>query len=77
MPARHGANGAAEEPPARRYASIAAAAKYYDVDYKTARRWISRGLVHGYRIGRNVKLDLNEVDANVVKEIPDAQAGRT
>ena len=47
------------------------------MDYKTVRRWISRGLIHGYRIGRNVKLDLNEVDANVVKEIPDAQAGRT
>lgn len=76
MPARHTVNLTAE-PPARRYASIATAASIYDVDYKTVRRWISRGLIHGYRIGRNVKLDLNEVDANVVKEIPDAQAGRT
>jgi hypothetical protein len=71
MPPRHHGNGAA--PPAPRYRSIQFVAKAYDVDHKTVRRWIASGLIHGYRIGdRLVKLDLNEVEAKVVQQIPAA-----
>lgn len=49
----------------------------YDVDYKTVRRWIASGLIHGYRMGdRLIKVDLNEVDAQVVQEVPAAGTGR-
>jgi hypothetical protein len=69
---RHPANGAAL-PRRPRFASIQAVAEMYDVDHKTVRRWIASGLVHGYRIGdRLVKLDLDEIDAKVVRQIPAA-----
>ena len=64
------ANGAARSAP-RRYASVQAVAAMFDVDPMTVRRWIASGLVHGYRIGdRLVKLDLDEVQAKVVQQIP-------
>jgi hypothetical protein len=48
----------------------------YDVDTKTVRRWIASGLVPGYRVGeRLIKLDLNEVEARVVKRIVSANDG--
>lgn len=69
------ANGAAHPP--RRLASQQAAAEMYDVDRKTVRRWIASGLIHGYRVGdRLIKVDLNEIEAQVVQEIPAAGAGR-
>ena len=75
MPRHATANGAAR--PGPRYASIQAAAEMYDVDYKTVRRWIASGLIHGYRMGdRLIKVDLNEVDAQVVQEVPAAGTGR-
>lgn len=63
--------------PARRYASVRAAADLYDVDEKTVRRWISSGLITGYKVGPQlVRVDLNEVEAKVVQVIPAAQAQR-
>jgi hypothetical protein len=48
----------------------------YDVDPKTVRRWIASGLITGYKVGdRLVKLDLNEVEANVVTVMVAADAG--
>jgi excisionase family DNA binding protein len=68
---RHHTNGAASGP--RRFASIQAVAAMLDVDHKTIRRWIASGLIHGYRIGdRNIRLDLDEIDAKVVRQIPAA-----
>ena len=65
-------NGAARSAP-RRYASVATVAEMYDVDPITVRRWVASGLIHGYRIGdRLIKLDLDEVHAKVVQEIPNA-----
>ena len=59
---------------ARNFASIQAAATIYDVDPVTVRRWISGGLIHGYRIGdRLIKVDLNEINAKIVQEIPAAE----
>ena len=69
---RTSANGAAH-PPRPRYASIPAAAQMYDVDYKTVRRWIASGLIHGYRIGdRLIKVDLDEIEAKAVQVVPSA-----
>ncbi len=72
---RHSANGAAR--PARRYASVKTAAELFDVDPKTVRRWIAEGLIHGYRIGnRLIKVDLSEIETQVVREVPAAGIGR-
>jgi excisionase family DNA binding protein len=59
--------------PARRYASVQATAELYQVDDKTVRRWISSGLITGYRVGSMlVRVDLDEVEAKVVEVIPAA-----
>jgi excisionase family DNA binding protein len=76
MPRKSTANGAAH-PPRRRFASVQDAARDYDVDPKTVRRWIASGLIHGYRVGdRLIKVDLDEIDAQVVQEVPAAGTGR-
>ena len=63
------------DPPARRYGSPAAAAAIYDCDPKTIRRWITSGLITGYRVGgRMVKVDLNEIEAKLVEVMPAARA---
>ena len=61
--------------PSRRLTSRQAAAKMYDVDLKTVRRWIATGLITGYKVGGHlVKVDLNEIEAKVVQVIPAAKA---
>jgi len=58
-------------PPARRYASVQTAAELLDVDPITVRRWISQGRITGYRVGaRLIRVDLNEIEAELVQEIP-------
>ncbi len=57
----------------RRYGSIEDAAAYYKVSKKTVRRWIDEGLIAGYRVGpRYIRLDMDELEAAVVREIPSA-----
>ena len=59
--------------PERRYASVKTAAELYDVDEKTVRRWISKGLITGYRVGSTlIRVNLNEVEDRVVTVIPAA-----
>lgn len=54
----------------RRLESITVAAEYIDVSTKTIRRWISAGIVTGYRAGpRLIKVDLNDLDA-MLRPIP-------
>jgi excisionase family DNA binding protein len=73
---RHSANRAAARPD-RRLASTRAAAETFDVGERTVRRWVATGLIHGYRVGqRSVRVDLNEIEAKLVQEIPAAGAGR-
>lgn len=63
------------DPPARRYASIEAAAQYLDCSAKTVRRMIAKGELSAYRLGeRLLKVDLNEVD-RLLRRIPTADAG--
>jgi hypothetical protein len=62
-------------PPGRRFASPAAAAAVYDCDQKTIRRWITSGLITGYRVGgRMVKVDLNEIEEKLVEVMPSARS---
>lgn len=59
-------------PPQRRLASIAVAATHADVSARSIRRWISAGLIPGYRVGpRLVKVDLNDLD-RLARRIPTA-----
>jgi excisionase family DNA binding protein len=61
---------------ARRYASLDEAAKYLGVNERTIRRHIAAGRLIGYRLGtRLVRVDLNELDAMLIKTIPTAGAG--
>jgi excisionase family DNA binding protein len=56
--------------PSRRLASLADSARYADVSARTIRRWISAGLLSGYRAGpRLIRVDLTELDA-MLKAIP-------
>ena len=51
----------------RRLASVDEAAERYDVSKYTVRRWITTGLITGYRVGgRLVKVDLDEIEAKAI-----------
>jgi hypothetical protein len=60
-----------------RYASLAGAGEYADINPKTIRRLIARGELTGYRLGTRVlRVDLNELDS-LFQPIPTANgAGR-
>lgn len=48
----------------RRFGSLTRGADILDCDEKTIRRYVSQGLLTGYRVGpRNIRVDLNEVEA--------------
>jgi len=60
--------------PAKNLGSIKETADAHRVSERTVRRWISSGLVTGYRVGpRLIRVDLNEVDA-MLRRIPTASA---
>ncbi|QAY63259.1 DNA-binding protein [Xylanimonas allomyrinae] len=46
------------------------AAEHFHVSIKTLRRRISDGTITGYRIGRLVRVDLDDVEASLLHEIP-------
>jgi excisionase family DNA binding protein len=58
----------------RRYASLAKAAVYADCNERTLRRHIAAGDLTGYRLGRVIRIDLNELDAWLTP-IPTVKAG--
>ncbi|RAU99478.1 DNA-binding protein [Mycolicibacter senuensis] len=46
-----------------RLMSIAAAAEAADVNPRTVRRWLAKGLIAGYRVGpRLIKVDMTELE---------------
>jgi excisionase family DNA binding protein len=62
-------------PRARRMADLQGAGDYAKVHQRTIRRWISAGLLTGYRAGpRLIRVDLNELDA-MLSEIPTVGGG--
>jgi hypothetical protein len=58
---------------ARDFASLETAAARYDVNTRTLRNRIADGTITGYRIGRLIKVDLNECDERLVRVIPTRQ----
>jgi excisionase family DNA binding protein len=61
---------------ARRLASVDDAAAYLGVSPKTVRRSIARGQLTGYRLGRLVRVDLDEIDADL-QPIPTVHRPKT
>lgn len=59
-------------PPAtdRRLVSLATAAERYGISVKTLRRRISDGTIHGYRVGRLIRVDPDELTQRLLIEIP-------
>ena len=54
----------------RSLVSLAVAAEVFGVSTKTLRRRIADGTVHGYRVGRLIRVDLDELSEHLVVEIP-------
>lgn len=50
-------------PVERRYVSMARAAEYAGCHERTLRRHIASGELTGYRLGRVIRIDLNELEA--------------
>jgi excisionase family DNA binding protein len=61
-------------PSTRRYVSLAKAAEYADCNERTLRRHIASGELTGYRLGRVIRIDLNELD-QWLTPIPTVKAG--
>ena len=47
----------------REWATEAESAEHARVSNNTIRRWRDQGLITGYKVGRTVRYDLNELDA--------------
>ncbi len=58
----------------RRLVGLDVAAAHADVSTKTIRRRIADGTIAGYRVGRLVKVDLNDLD-RLVRPIPTVRGG--
>lgn len=50
--------------------SLTVAAGEFGISVKTVRRRISDGTVHGYHVGRLIRVDLEELRQRMVVEIP-------
>ena len=50
--------------------SLAETAEMLDVSVKTLRRRIADGTIPGYRVGRLIRVDLNEVCERLLIEMP-------
>ncbi|WP_232254105.1 helix-turn-helix domain-containing protein [Brevibacterium casei] len=53
--------------------SLAKAADQFGVSVKTLRRRIADGTIHGYRVGRLIRVDLDELHERLLVEIPSAK----
>lgn len=62
--------------PQRRLAGLTQAAEHLDIHPRTLRRRIADGSVAGYRVGRLIKVDLDEAEAVLLRPIPSAGGGR-
>jgi excisionase family DNA binding protein len=61
-----------DAPPPRRLGGLTLAAHTLDVDVRTIRRMIQRGELHAFRVGRLLKIDLNEVDGLLMPVPPES-----
>lgn len=58
------------ETPEASFVSLAVAAEKFGISVKTVRRRISDGTVHGYHVGRLIRVDLEELRQRMLVEIP-------
>jgi hypothetical protein len=58
------------ETPGASFVSLAVAAGAFGISVKTLRRRISDGTVHGYHVGRLIRVDLEELRQRMLVEIP-------
>lgn len=49
---------------------LAEAAQEYGVSGKTLRRRIADGTIHGYRVGRFIRVDMEDLREHLVEEMP-------
>jgi excisionase family DNA binding protein len=61
-------------PAPARLVPLADAAEYFRVSVKTLRRRIADGTITGYRVGRLIRVDLDELTQSLVVEIPSARS---
>lgn len=59
----------------RRLVSLAVAAEALNIHPRTIRRRISDGTITGYRVGRLIKVDLDEVETKLVRPMVAADPG--
>ncbi|MFI6424644.1 helix-turn-helix domain-containing protein [Promicromonospora sp. NPDC050880] len=57
-----------------RLVTLADAAEHFHVSVKTLRRRIADGTITGYRLGRLIRVDLNELTQRLVVTIPSARS---
>ncbi|MFI9487399.1 helix-turn-helix domain-containing protein [Promicromonospora sp. NPDC052451] len=57
-----------------RLVPLADAAEYLHVSVKTLRRRIADGTIAGYRVGRLIRVDLDELPQKLVVTIPSARS---
>jgi hypothetical protein len=56
---------------------LSTCAEARDISVKTLRRWIAGGQITGFRFGpKIIMVDLNEVDAVMLKPIPNGGGGQ-
>lgn len=60
--------------PNARLVPLADAAKHFHVSTRTLRRRIADGTITGYRIGRLVRVDLDELTRRLIVAIPSARS---
>lgn len=53
--------------------SLAESVEQFRISVETLRRRISDGTVRGYRVGRLIRIDMNDRLKNLVEEIPTAR----
>jgi excisionase family DNA binding protein len=57
-----------------RLVPLADAAEHFHVSVKTLRRRIADGTIAGYRVGRLIRVDLDELTQSLVVTIPSARS---
>ena len=63
-------NGTRAETPGPSFVSLAVAAREFGISVKTVRRRIADGTVHGYLVGRLIRVDREELRQKMLIEIP-------
>lgn len=63
-------------PPTGRLVTLVEAAQEFSVCTKTIRRRIATGTITGYKVGRVIRVDLDELRRELVVQMPSARRAR-